>query len=957
MPTMTHDLKRLAAELQWLKDHPDFDERPATIREFVGPDYLNIANGLRPSIMAELEKMVGRKVRGDRITEHMLGMYTGGIGVGKGGRASSNVLTSQGWVTYSSLKVGDNVIGSNGLPTTVTGVYPRGILQLFRVTFTDNSFVDVDGDHLWSVSRRVSKRRGTRMSYEWRSEIKNTEDLYMQDNLYISKDAGYKYRIPLVEPVHFKNEGEALPIDPYTLGVILGDGSICAGAVRISGDDLDIGKRIQLAHPDLKMNRCADNRSWTLAGRQGLVNRVYKELHNLNLAGKHSYDKFIPEIYLRSTPSDRLELLRGLMDADGSAFKLNSIRFNSNNKLLASQVLEIVRSLGGVGQLFECIDRGRKNTEYYVSINLNQNPFWLKRKADLWRERTNQPAKRAIKSITKIDQDEVICISVDAKDNLYVTENYTVTHNTTVASIILPYLTHWVLCLKDPQTFYDLLPGSRIAFMQMSTSGSQAKEVIFGDIKARIEHSPWFQSNYPFDPKWKNQLRFSKEIWILPGDSEETTFEGYNILGGILDEADSHKLTADKDYAEDGFNTIYTRMTSRFQDRGFLLCIGAMKKANGFAARKYQELSEDPRAYVIRMSIWESFGWDKFLKPDGTHDSFFYDSHRKEIVPNGAAKLITNKYLIEIPNVYLRDFQNNPEKALRDLAGVPPATGSPFISLTYRVDECRERWKARYPGFTTPVNPSGKIEQWFYSPDTLKRVVHLDLAYSAEGDGAGICMGHVAEMMEVDNELKPYIVIDMIMRIHAPAGQEIFLGDIRRIVYDLRDIRKFRIKLVSTDGFESTDTRQQFERRRIETEIVSVDKTILPYHDLREAIYENRLEFPEYMIRLRENDSHLTEIAVKELIELIDNGKKIDHPPGGSKDVADAMAGVVYDLMGNRSYHRRKKPMNAEVPVKEEPVSGPLGSVYQGMGDLGNLKAPIPPSLDSSVWKPPTTRR
>jgi hypothetical protein len=186
-----------------------------------------------------------------------------------------------------------------------------------------------------------------------------------------------------------------------------------------------------------------------------------------------------------------------------------------------------------------------------------------------------------------------------------------------------------------------LLPGSRIAFMQMSTSGPQAKEVVFGDIKARIEYSPWFQNNFPYDKNFKNQIRFpQKDIWILPGDSAETTFEGYNILGGILDEADSHKVTANKDYAEQGYTTISSRITSRFGDKGFLLVIGQMKKGNGFAAKKYQEMKKDPNAHAVRMAIWESFGWDKHTDPvTGERDSFWYDSKRHDIVPPLAAKM------------------------------------------------------------------------------------------------------------------------------------------------------------------------------------------------------------------------------------------------------------------------------------------------------------------------------
>lgn len=532
---------------------------------------------------------------------------------------------------------------------------------------------------------------------------------------------------------------------------------------------------------------------------------------------------------------------------------------------------------------------------------------------------------------------------------------------TTIASIVLPYLAHWVLCLKDPQGFFNLLPGSRIAFMQMSTSGKQAKEVVFGDIKARVEYSPWFQQKHPFDPKFKNQLRFDKEVWILPGDSEETTFEGYNILGGILDEADSHQVTDTKDYAEQGYTTISSRVASRFQDRGFVLIIGQMKRANGFAARKYKEFKRDPEAYAVRMTIWESFGWDQYLAPDGSRDSFWYDSDRNEIVPEGTAIMVGSDNLIEVPNMYKQEFINNPTKALRDLAGIPPATGSPFISLVYKITEARDRWHLLYDVKNGPIEKPHKylpdIADWFQAPDRVKRACHIDMAYSASGDGLGLAMGHVHEMIEIEGETKPFIVYDLVCRVHAPEGREIFLGDIRRIIYDLRGDRHFKIDVVTMDGFQSVDTRQQLERRKIFTEIVSVDKQTAPYEDLREAIYENRIAFPKYMVRLRDDDTELTEIVVKELMELVDNGNKIDHPEGGSKDVADAMAGVCYTLMGDRSYHRRQ----ATTPLTSAPGS-PQGMPGQRQGishpallDPGGLRAPVPPSIGGQgpVWQPP----
>lgn len=525
---------------------------------------------------------------------------------------------------------------------------------------------------------------------------------------------------------------------------------------------------------------------------------------------------------------------------------------------------------------------------------------------------------------------------------------------TTFASIVLPWMAHYVLCLKDPQGFFNLLPGSRIAFMQMSTSEDQAKEVVFGDVQARIQHSPWFQENAPWNPRFSTQIRFEKEIWILPGDSKETTFEGYNILGGILDEMDSHQVTKEKDYAEVGYDTIDNRITSRFGKRGCFIVIGQMKKATGFAAKKYKEFKKDPTAYVRRMTIWESFGWDNYLKSDGTRDSFWYDERRKEVIPTEVAEALTDKdreALIEVPEYYRPQFETNPQKALRDLAGIPPEVADPFITLVNKIDESQQRWALRYPGLGTRNNPIGtpalpdmRLEPWFRSPDNLPRVIHIDMAYSAEGDCLGLSMGHCPEVVERDGEMKPVIVFDLLYRWRAPAGGEIFLGDVRRFVYNLQSLG-FRIKKATMDGFQSTDTRQQFTKKRIASEILSVDKQLLPYHDLREAIYEDRCEFPKYMVYYERGDTDLVDIAWRELTQLTDDGKMVDHPEGGSKDVADTMAGVTTTLMGDRRYRRNVVSLDtARSESAATGTEGGYGGLYDhpALGGFHGVSAPVP---------------
>jgi hypothetical protein len=478
---------------------------------------------------------------------------------------------------------------------------------------------------------------------------------------------------------------------------------------------------------------------------------------------------------------------------------------------------------------------------------------------------------------------------------------------TTFASIVLPYMVHWVLCIKDPQAFFNLMPGSRIAFMMMSTSEDQAREVIFADVVARIKHSPWFKK-WPQDPAFKNQMRWpEKDIWIVPGDSSETTFEGYNILGGVLDEMDSHRVTPKADYAQNGYNTISNRITSRFGDRGLLILIGQMKKASGFAAKMFNEFNENENAYTSRMTIWESFGWDKYLNKEGKRDSFFFDARRKIEVSALMVGLVDNPDIMEIPNLYKKQFMNDPDKALKDLAGIPPMVGNPFIGMTYKIDTARDAWHNRFGVPDSPVLSDLSVlnfAPWFRARDRLRRALHVDIAYAEGGDALGIAMGHIRELKDVDDELQPVIVFDFVARMKPLPGQEIIIGDVRKIIYELRDQLGFRIETVTLDGFQSQDTIQQLRKRRFKAEYLSVDRNLLPYQDLRDALYEERLEFPKYMAPLKHGDTRLVEVTVQELMQLVDTGKKVDHPPGGSKDVADAMAGVCSTLMGDRQYRK-----------------------------------------------------
>lgn len=600
----------------------------------------------------------------------------------------------------------------------------------------------------------------------------------------------------------------------------------------------------------------------------------------------------------------------------------------------------------------------------YLDIDANQNP-------SLGNSGVVRPGVR--QALIDIFGEEIDPDSISEKREALFTGGIGI-GKTTMASVALAYMVHWVSCLHDPQKYFGLMPGSRIAFMLMSTKDSQAKEVLFGDIKARINHSKWFKANCTFDPNYKNQLRFPKDIWVLPGNSLETTFEGYNILGGILDEGDSHKVTEEKDYAEIGSRTILARITSRFTNpqtgkhRGLLIYIGQMKKADGFMARKKKMLEKDSDAKVVFMAIWESIGWEKFRNPKtGEVDCFYLDVDRKQVVPNPVAKSMGSHLsnIIKIPMSYFKDFDLDPVQALKDHAGIPPHVEDPFISTPDRVDIAQQKWHERYseanigiPAYMPVSDRPDEVQfhqrlnaNLFGGGASLRRALHVDIGYASHGDAAGMAMAHIPELVMMDGELKPIIVFDFLLRMKPGSGNALMLKDFRRIIRELRDDRKFKIGVVTYDGFQSQESLQLLRDAKFNATELSVDRNKGPYEDLREAIYERRIEFPEYMTYMNRGDTERTNITRKELLELTDVGRKIDHPPKGSKDLADAMAGVVHALMSNNYFRRGAHQIDEEIHVQEEFDATGLGVLDMSAAELG--QAELEKALQQPQWSGP----
>jgi len=361
-------------------------------------------------------------------------------GLGKGSPASTRILTPTGWATYGDISVGDQVIGSDGKPTTVIGVFPRGELDVYRVTMSDRTSVVVDGDHLWSVTTKYERKRGAH------PRVRSTREIMSEDLARMSGgNLQHVNYVPMVEPIHFESNRE-LPFEPWLIGFLLGDGSFTKSSVSFTTADQDVVDHVaellptfnikQYGNPDSKRARINYGIS---RGKRPVANELVQYFRAVGLMGKSSWEKTIPDEYLFAPePEQRLDLLRGLMDSDGTAGVAAS--FSSTSKTLAEQVAFLVESLGGNARIASRVtkyrDRDRQLREgrrsYLVTVTMPPElcPFWLPRKAEAWCKPWKYGPMRAISKIEPEGRANVICIAVDAPDQLYVTEHCIVTHNT-----------------------------------------------------------------------------------------------------------------------------------------------------------------------------------------------------------------------------------------------------------------------------------------------------------------------------------------------------------------------------------------------------------------------------------------------------------------------------------------------------------------------------------------------
>lgn len=471
-----------------------------------------------------------QKTAKSKILNNVITVVKGKAGSGKANWIKTPIITPDGYKLMEEIKKGDEVISEEGKPVIVLDTFPQGVQKIYKITFSDKSTTHCTEDHLWNVINRQDLHLEYNRKGKINKKYKKYQTLPLKDILNKGLKSGKrdKWYIPLTSPVLFNNEIK-LKLDPYVMGCLLGDGCFISTPSITTADKeiLDYFKQYFMKL-GLNVTPSAEN-SISYYISQGITKKVkfegeiynsvedlykflkisrityYKRINKgeyiveeipnpltqilkeYDLYNKNSFNKHIPNDYLKSTIEDRISILQGLLDTDGWVQKIkskNSTNYSSSifycttSETLKNNIITLVNSLGGI-----CSSRSRmgkykikggkkyKETSINFIINIKfKNPeieeklFRLKRKQELVCLSKNI-INRSISKVEYVFDDEAKCILVDSPTHLYLTDDYIVTHNSLLAANVALDLLFSKEIEKIIITRPTVLSGEEIGFL------------------------------------------------------------------------------------------------------------------------------------------------------------------------------------------------------------------------------------------------------------------------------------------------------------------------------------------------------------------------------------------------------------------------------------------------------------------------------------------------------------
>lgn len=381
-----------------------------------------------------------------------LGVILAPYGIGKAQPLSSKILTPNGWKFMGDISIGDYVMGSNGKKQKVLGVYPQGVRPIYDVYFSDGTKTQCDEEHLWAVNKFYRRNRKIKGKWSPNYDFEVLPLSKIKDNLEIkTKKQSFKnYLIPQIKPIDF--EFQTIPLDPYVLGVMLGDGSINESVSFDTKDDDIIDyvsefygeDNISIKEYFRDVKDEGDIVTKTKSIKRVRLLKSKNIFESLGLFKTNSKTKFIPKNYLYNSIWVREKVLQGLIDTDGW-IDGQLVGYSTVSEQLMLDVRELVLSLGGtcnvkekvVKYLYKSNESLRKSYTLHISFPDNGIiPSLCGRKISRFKYRTKYDKNKFITDVKYSHDEEAQCIYVENDDHLYVTDDFILTHNTTILTKI-----------------------------------------------------------------------------------------------------------------------------------------------------------------------------------------------------------------------------------------------------------------------------------------------------------------------------------------------------------------------------------------------------------------------------------------------------------------------------------------------------------------------------------------
>lgn len=516
----------------------DYTEMPVSVEEFItNPKYAG--NYLQNMYPYWKQQLINIFDKGKHYSEVA---YTGSIGVGKAVKMDANLLGPDGYFKMRDAKVGMEVFGEDGELHRITGVFPQGVMPIYRVTFADHSFVECTANHLWTI------RDGSYPKYVRKNKPKVdrwiTRDLswIMDKPLRLNEGkldkkghsrSQRRFAIPVTQPVKFESK-ENLAIHPYLLGQIISDGNTTHGNIDLSIYEQDVKAKVEKIlkeHYQCELvsssYTSSDSGDYRVSGIIRGKNVLRSLIQNLGITKTAPY-KFIPKQYLFSSVENRIKLLQGLFDGDGSIMD-KKYTYSTVSKKLYEDMTFLIESLGGYvyrkeGKPAWYIKNGeryytgQKCWEFLFKLPDSIKPFSSKKHEKRYDDGTKFDTSvlyRYIDKIEYIKDAECQCITVDNPSGLFLMDNFTVTHNSSIAIVGLAYELYKLMCLKNPQRYWGTNKTIFVAFFNNNLE--LAKSVGFSAMHDLIRKSEWFLNHGEFRGRVNQVYQPNKDIQLVAG--------------------------------------------------------------------------------------------------------------------------------------------------------------------------------------------------------------------------------------------------------------------------------------------------------------------------------------------------------------------------------------------------------------------------------------------------------